>query len=453
MTTKLGPIDSELEARINKLLSIENLLGLPPPPPPKPKPKLVVASDAELSLEAMRLRFERACERLMIAEKRCVKEWISEARSRDVARQERDQLAWQQRIDAWVEDQRRIEAHERYMERYLDPTNSGIYQAGGLASVQATEDVIRASPNCYVLIDEFGRWLRMILEGANNVRELPGTLCKFWAIRPGGSWTITRRAREEVTNISIDWPALAFAGCTVGEIFWDACGDDEIAGGFLNRCVIFDAGLGGPRAKPKYSWEELPAWLAQALKERAGVPASNTASVITKTQGLLGPRRLTWGAGAEGMWEREVDTIRVLPEGRKRDIFARAPEIAVRLATTVAWWRGSEVVEVADWEWGWALAELSCQLVLKGANENMKVKREFDKICAHIKALLAAGPKKIGEIHVHSRSAAGNQGMEIIDKALDDLKLSEEISELSRDEQEKLGLALVGRPTRWFQLA
>jgi hypothetical protein len=118
------PIDPEFEAHINKLLSIENLLRVPPP---KPKPKLLVASETELSLDTLRDRYERACERLMVAEKRCIKEWLSEARHRDVVRREREQLAWQQRIDALVEDQRRIEAHERMMERYLDPTNSGIY--------------------------------------------------------------------------------------------------------------------------------------------------------------------------------------------------------------------------------------------------------------------------------------------------------------------------------------
>jgi hypothetical protein len=330
-----------------------------------------------------------------------------------------------------------------------------LIQAGGLASVQATEDIVRASPNCLVLIDEFGRWLRMVLAQTSNVRELPGTLCKFWGIRPAGSWTITRRARETTTKITIDWPALALAGCSTGEQFWDACSDDEITGGFLNRCVIFNAGTGAEkRAKPKYPWDELPKWLAQALKDRAGTPASNEASVITKTQGLLGPRLMRWGAGAEELWGMEADTIRDLPEGRRRDIFARAPDIAVRLATTRAWWCGSNIVEVADWEWGWALAEMSCTLVLKGANEQMKVKREFDKVCQHIKSLLADGPMKIGAIHVHSRSAAGNQGMEIVDKALDDLVLSEEVEELSSKQIAEAGLAPKGggRPTRWFQL-
>jgi hypothetical protein len=100
-----------------------------PPPPPKPKPNLVVASEAELSLATQRERFDRVCERLMLAERRCIKEWRKEAQELDTLRREREAFAHQQRIDAWVETQRRIEAHERMMERYLDPTNSGIYGA------------------------------------------------------------------------------------------------------------------------------------------------------------------------------------------------------------------------------------------------------------------------------------------------------------------------------------
>jgi hypothetical protein len=323
-----------------------------------------------------------------------------------------------------------------------------LIQAGGLASVQATEDIVKATPNCLVLIDEFGRWLRMVLAQTANVSELPGTLCKFWAMRPAGSWTITRRAREVVNSVTVDWPALALAGCSTGEQFWDACSDDEITGGFLNRCVIFDAGTGAKkRAKPKYAWDELPRWLAKELKERAGIPASAEATIITKTEGLLGPRRMAWGEGAEDLWGAAADAIRELPEGRKRDIYARGDELAVRLATVRAWWRGSDVVEVADWEWGSALAEASCGLVLKGANENMGVKRDFKKICKHVLELLAPGPMKIGDIHVHSCSAAGDRGMEIVDKALADLVLSEEIEESTPSKG-----AGRGRPTVWYRL-
>jgi hypothetical protein len=115
--------DLERQAEIRELAKS----FLPDPPPPKPN--LVVASENELSLDTQRVRFERTCERLMVAERRCLKEWREEAAHRDALRREREQLAWQQRIDAWVETQRQIEAHERMMERYLDPTGSGIYGA------------------------------------------------------------------------------------------------------------------------------------------------------------------------------------------------------------------------------------------------------------------------------------------------------------------------------------
>jgi hypothetical protein len=115
--------DLEREAEIRELA--KSFL----PDPPSPKPKLAVASETELSLATLRDRFERACERLMIAERRCIKEWRKEAHELDALRRERERLAHQQRIDAWVETQRQIEAHERMMERYLEPTGSGIYGA------------------------------------------------------------------------------------------------------------------------------------------------------------------------------------------------------------------------------------------------------------------------------------------------------------------------------------
>jgi hypothetical protein len=114
--------DAEREAEMREIAKS----FLPDPPP---KPKLAVASETELGLDTMRDRFERAKERLMIAERRCIKEWRKEADELDALRREREQFAHQQRIDAWVETQRQIEAHERMMERYLDPTNSGIYGA------------------------------------------------------------------------------------------------------------------------------------------------------------------------------------------------------------------------------------------------------------------------------------------------------------------------------------
>jgi len=124
MTTKLdrelGPGDPEFDAFVQKLLSTVPK-ATPPPTPPPPAPHLVVASSAALSLETERERFDRAKQRLMDEEKRKLEKWAEREQS------ERQQLVWQQRIDAWVEDQRAIAAHERWMQQQLEPTGGGIY--------------------------------------------------------------------------------------------------------------------------------------------------------------------------------------------------------------------------------------------------------------------------------------------------------------------------------------
>src|SRR4029077_17503414 len=97
--------DAEWEAEMREIAKS----FLPDPPPPKPN--LVVASETELSLATQPDRFNRASERLMLAERRCIKEWRKEAAELDALRREREQFAHQQRIDAWVETQRQIEAH------------------------------------------------------------------------------------------------------------------------------------------------------------------------------------------------------------------------------------------------------------------------------------------------------------------------------------------------------
>lgn len=113
-----------------------------------------------------------------------------------------------------------------------------LFQGGMLASVQAIEDIIRIRPNSYLVIDEFGRWFRMLQSQSSNVSELPATLCKLWGQKPGGRYGVIRRANptgKELDTIEIQWPTLSIAGASVSDPFWDACGDEDISGGFLNR--------------------------------------------------------------------------------------------------------------------------------------------------------------------------------------------------------------------------
>ena len=90
---------------------------------------------------------------------------------------------------------------------------------------------------------------------------------------------------------------------------------------------------------------------------------------------------------------------------------------------------------------------------MKGANENLQVKRDFKAVCDHIKHLLANGPMRWMDIRAKSRSAGGQYGMEIVDKAVAELLDCGEIREIPHREQiERKLRGDRGAPGRMFEL-
>ena len=331
-----------------------------------------------------------------------------------------------------------------------------LFQGGMLASVQAVEDLIRVTPNCLVVIDEFGRWFRMIQDQSGNVSELPGVLWNYWGQKPEGRYGVIRRANREAKEqdvVQIQWPTLSLAGASVSEPFWDACGDEHISGGFLNRCLIFDVGIGSlDWLEPTRNPDQLEPWFVEAMQlvTRGQGPDQGATPIMTN---FLAPFRMGWDDKVEEAYRDYVSTVRKLPEGRKRDLSIRTPEIAVRLATRAARWSGARNVSLSHFEWGWAWASHSRDKVLVGANERMKVKRDFDAVCRHVKNLLAEGPMRWMDIRTKSRSAAGSFGMEIVDKVMQEMIESGEVREIEKPEQLQRGLRKpVGAPGRWFEL-
>jgi hypothetical protein len=351
-----------------------------------------------------------------------------------------------------------------FLLRSAGPGYEKLFRGGMLASVQAIEDLIRMAPNCLVVIDEFGRWFRMLQDQSGNVKELPGTLCKLWAQKPMGRYGVILRANpgaKEQEVVQIQWPALSIAGASVGRPFWEACGDDDISGGFLNRCLIFDAGVGSLEiVEPTRNPDQLEPWFLDAMQliTRGKGPDQGSLPMMTPQRGFedLGPFAMGWGPGLLEAYLDHVSTVRKLPaDSRKRELSIRTPEIALREATKLARWCGARDVGLDHFEWGWAWASHSRDLVLRGANERMKVKRDFETICDHIKILLEEGPMMWMDIRVKSRSAAGSFGMGIIDDVITHMTQSGEIKEIEKDEQILRGLRKPSQPgaiARWFEL-
>jgi hypothetical protein len=332
-----------------------------------------------------------------------------------------------------------------------------LLQGGHLASVQAIEDMIRATPNCLAVIDELGRWMKTIQDQSGNVSQLPGTLCKLWGQKPYGRYPLIRRANREASDgdlVYVQWPTMALAGASVSQLFWNACGDDDISGGFLNRCYFLDAGLGAlDEATPDFDpFDPLPRWMEKLIRvvTRNMGPMQNPLPIM---EGHLGPWRLTWSAQGQDAYRDHVRETRRLPEGRKRDLSIRTTELSARLSTICAVWDGWLEVSPTYFEWGWALAEHSRAELLRGASEYRKVKRDFEVVCDHIKDLLVDGPRRWMDIRSKSRSAGGQWGMEIVEKALAEVIASGEVREIPHDEQVNRGLrSAAGAPGRWFEL-
>jgi hypothetical protein len=349
--------------------------------------------------------------------------------------------------------------------RSAGPGYEKLFQGGMLASVQAVEDLVRTTPNCLIVIDEFGRWFRMLQDQSSNVSELPGTLCKLWGQKPSGRYGIIRRATpgaKEPEQVNIQWPTLSLAGASVSEPFWDACGDEDISGGFLNRCLIFDVGVGSLELvdEPTKDPESLDDWFVKYLqKVTQGVaPVQSSAPIMNPKPGFehLGPFRMGWDDKVKEAYHDYVSTIRKLPpDSRKRELSIRTPEIALREATKLARSCGARNVSLSHFEWGWAWACHSRDLVLTGANERMKVKREFAAVCRHIKNLLADGPMLWMDIRLRSRSAGGQFGLGILDDVAKEMLDSGEIREIGKEEQILRGKRKEnqrGAVGRWFEL-
>jgi hypothetical protein len=67
-------------------------------------------------------------------------------------------------------------------------------------------------------------------------------------------------------------------------------------------------------------------------------------------------------------FEREV---RAMPSVDDRELWIRAPEQALRLATIVAVFRGSAVIEIEDWKWGEDFARYSMRQLTQACSATL----------------------------------------------------------------------------------
>ena len=114
-------------------------------------------------------------------------------------------------------------------------------------------------------------------------------------------------------------PRLNILGFGVGEEFFAACHDDDVANGFLSRMAVFEE---KEMIFPRTDFE--PAEFTWALMDK-----------LSKLYAIK-PQRITWSPPAKELYEAELERCFREPDERKRKLWARSPEKIVRAATTFA---------------------------------------------------------------------------------------------------------------------
>jgi hypothetical protein len=245
----------------------------------------------------------------------------------------------------------------------------------GIASMQSVEQVLEgmagenAKPSVLVEIDEYGSFLNRIStkSQSGNVSEIPAILCSLWGHSPQAMWKGSIKMHKKM--VEVHGPAFGLFGTSTEPVLYKALKSRQISGGFVSRHLIINAGRGPDwMVDPKYSWVSCPTWLRKALREVAGPPAPlNNHPLISRTRGVIWDfRRIGWGPGAKDRWFNYDHSIRSKPSGEERDVWIRVPEMALRIATIVAVFRGSWEVDLVDLEWAIGVAEHSATKIIEG---------------------------------------------------------------------------------------
>jgi hypothetical protein len=343
--------------------------------------------------------------------------------------------------------------------------------AGGLSSMQGIEEILEGgrgdtippNPNPLVTIDEVGGWLARIggKSQVGNVSEIPSTLQSLWGWPPGLEWVGSKSKGKDIKPVH--GPAFAICGASTERKLFEALKLKEVSTGFINRMIALNAGRGAEkRVEPRYSWQEMPSWLARELKQVIGEPVPLEGLELLKVGKtvLRDFTRLGWGPGAKERWFEYDDSIRGMPSVEDREWWIRAPELAVRLATIVALYRERAVrqhagavdvaereVDLIDLEWGIALAELSTRTLKDGMDkfglEDLTREDLADKLR---EAFRRRGTMSVGECHQVCKHKAGGD-FKRVDEAIWHL---DKVGDIEVVDQPMGGGA--GRPTtkyRW----
>jgi hypothetical protein len=296
-----------------------------------------------------------------------------------------------------------------------------------------------------VVIDEVGAWLKRISSKgqSGNVSEIPAKLQELWGWPPKLEWIGSKTKGKEIKTVL--GPAFSLYGISTERKLITALTADQVENGFVNRFLLFNIGRGALRpVKPLYDWLNMPGWLGVALQDGVAGAKIVKPGLADGRRPVKVMRRLGWDDGVEQLWEDWWVAIRGMPDPDEYNLWARAPEQTLRLATVEAYWRGAEVIDATGWEWAKAVVTQSMRQLAGALRKNMRedlaaneladtIRAEFQKEANKKWVPGPLGDRRVGVLThgaIHKLCGRKVGDLRKIDQAIAHLLKSEEIVDL-----------------------
>jgi hypothetical protein len=256
-------------------------------------------------------------------------------------------------------------------------------------------------------MDEYGQILQRVgNKGAGGFeQDLISILQQLW----GHNWSFyhTPAAAHDKSK-AVFAPAVSILGTSIPEQFYGAVSFKQISGGLLNRHLILRGDDRPPlQDRAKDSWklppgveQELKAFYQPRLKPKLSAEEIKKMPISDfKEPGedddeddeAFDPEiRMAWGVGAKQVWIDLISQLREEPDDLRRNLFARVGEITIRIATIIAFGRGSLTVDQIDMEWARALTLESAESLHRDVLKYTVDLQDFPGLCQKILKLAGA---------------------------------------------------------------
>lgn len=254
---------------------------------------------------------------------------------------------------------------------------SGLIGPGRFKSGAGIIKYLQKKPVSLCYMDELGAYFAKLGDPRASIYEREGNeiLREIWGLS-WGRYDSPQGAHDDTEAVLC--PALSCLGMSTPKELYRACKSRDVASGLLNRWLFAEEKVAPAYRKVSEGTLEIDKGLRQRLaKLYQPIPLLDNTGKPSF--------RMSWGPGAEEVYEAIRNDVEKETDERRRELFWRSPEKAVRVATIIAAGCFDKSVSRGAMEFARQWVLKSDETLLTGVAEYMEEEKlEFSELCREI---------------------------------------------------------------------